>query len=190
MRSRFPRTRIPLFTKIVGKVIEKEDVEGEMGDVAVRVCTMHMDSRTPWTALWLLPKGAIPTLSYSIVLSPFLHCAICTAQSERECALCNARRRVHHCTEEGTGAGTGAPSCGKWAIMCIWQYLGNPFTLLPRVARSQDWRAPEISLKDIFCEKDFSQVTGELTDLKATLGNVQSSLTSSLASIQGDISWI
>ena len=90
-----------------------------------------------------------------IVLSPFLHCAICTAQSERECALCNARRRVHHCTEEGTGAGAGAPSCGKWAIMCIWQYLGNPFTLLPRVARSQDWRAPEISLKDIFCEKGF-----------------------------------
>ena len=47
MRSRFPRTLIPLFTKIVGKVIEKEDVEGEMGDVAVRVCTMHMDSKTP-----------------------------------------------------------------------------------------------------------------------------------------------
>ena len=31
-------------------------------------------------------------------------------------------------------------------------------------------------------------MTGELTDLKTTLGNVQSSLTSSLASIQGDTS--
>ena len=101
------------------------------------------------------------------------------------CTIAQRRVLVHQ-----AGAGTGAPSCGKWAIMCIWQYLGNPFTLLPRVARSQDWRAPEISLKDIFCEKTFWKVTGELTDLKATLGNVQSSLTSSLASIQGDISWI
>ena len=102
MRSRFPRTLIPLFTKIVGKVIEKEDVEGEMGDVAVRVCTMHMDSRTPWTALWLLPKGAIPTLSYrhcAFTISPLcnLHCT----EWARMCTL--------QCTEEG------APSwCWYW----------------------------------------------------------------------------
>ena len=33
------------------------------------------------------------------------------------------------------------------------------------------------------------QVTSELTELKATLGDVQTSLSSSLASIQGDIAF-
>ena len=29
---------------------------------------------------------------------------------------------------------------GEWAIMCIWQYFGNPFTVLPRLAPSQEWQ--------------------------------------------------
>ena len=75
-------------------------------------------------------------------------------------------------------------------ILLHWEYLGNPFTVLPPLALSMDRQeASTISMsKKRKSPKTLHlQVTVELTELKSTLGDVQSSLTSSLASIQGDI---
>ena len=79
-------------------------------------------------------------------------------------------------------------------ILLHWEYLGNPFTVLPPLALSMDRQPCGKRHRLCQCQKKRKspktlhlQVTVELTELKSTLGDVQSSLTSSLASIQGDI---